>query len=149
MSGTPSLADSKLKSLIKVAPERVLAVIADSVQAPKAIAATLRATTGYGVVLIAESSDQEAQSAQDRRAIRPGLANEDGSTSWDAVPDSIEVVERYPDAAGERLLDVGNALLRIFIRPPDASDLAAPHRTMAEMRSIPVLYFDQYLSLVA
>jgi ATP-dependent DNA helicase RecQ len=149
LSGVPALHDSRLSPLLKVAPGRVLAVIVDAVQGPKAVAATLRAATGYGVLLSAGRTSQEAPAATGRRALRPGLADEEGLTPWITVPGSIELVEALPENAGRRLLASGDALFRILFQPPDAPDPAAPHRTIAEMRSIPVLYFDQYLSLLA
>lgn len=143
----PGDSERMLARLLRVAPGRVLAVVADPVQRPAVIEAALQISPRRGAVLAAEPSlIVDAKRAM--RRDRPGLADEGGTVSWLPVPGVVDVIvagNELPDWA----LTVEDAVLRVLVVSRETCSPRDPHRSLAEMRPVPVLYADQFVSLLS
>jgi hypothetical protein len=148
-SGRTPLRDSEptLARLLRVAPERVIAVVAQTRQRGSVIEAALK-NLERGVFIAAELDALERRRITERRTGRPGIADEAGNSRWAPVPGSVELIVAS-DRLPEWTLEVEGAALRVLVVTPETASPLDPHRTVAEMRPVPVFYAEQFISLIS
>lgn len=138
-----------LRAALQVAPARVLAVVAESNQTASVVESAINLSRSRGVLLATSAERLTAPSVGARRNRRPGLADEGESVAWTGVPGVIEVVVGVAEETFPWILNPGAAAIRVLVVSRDDPSPPDPHRALLEMRPIPVLYADQFISLAA
>jgi ATP-dependent DNA helicase RecQ len=141
--------ETALSALLEVAPLGIVAVAADSAQKNAVIVGAINLCATRGTVLAASPQDLTAAAVDDRRRRRPGLADEDGRTRWLSIPGVVEVLVAPDDEQAPWILEREKAVLRILVVSRETSSPKDPHRSIMEMRPVPVLFADQFLSLLS
>jgi hypothetical protein len=138
-----------LRDALRVAPARVLAVVAETNQTASVVETAINLSRERGVVLATSPERLSSPAVAARRSRRPGLADVGAAVAWIRVPGAIEVVVGVAEETFPWILNPGAAAIRVLVVSPDEPSPLDPHRTLAEMRPVPVLYADQFMSLAA